>query len=521
MDLETYLNQYTLSQLSDELRKNGYELIDDDLTKDDMIYTIVQDRRRIESIYLLHYKYKKFFTLDHIAKLLSRKNYSEVERVLFQESQKSKQMLSAVGTRESSMSRARKTINRTKSAIHKKERKDKLNDSKTTKPNQIVEAIKRSETDIRKLFDFTPGKSICNYTKDLTDKLPILGKGVSGTAYQLKKDKVFKAKDNLSLVIKEVHLSWKKIRKTLVENDAYSTTKQVNEILTASILSELYTKKICINFSYYQSFIMCPSEENKNDITGYLLVEEMSTTLKSMVKYYAYGQNKPNLENYPIDLYEDIKALVFQYLCSFELMNHYYGAVHYDFHPDNAFIKLLDDKNKINNGTYNMYGTYYQIPEVYLLGKIADLDTVSMWGGELSDEVIIPKKYREKYYDEVYGHDINFKTGYDTLMLIQDIYFMYSEFVTNRVEGHEDLESICFDLIYVVCASMDLVDVNDSDDVIIYEFKKIFNDRSRPIAPYYDNISPMDIIESFIYDDYRLDKKPRSRFMMGTTEYTN
>lgn len=523
-DLEIYLNQYSLEELSQILIEDGFE-VEDNTPKDDIIYTIELYKKDIQSPYLLHFKYKKIFNLEEIIEAINIRGYKKADRYFFRSTKQRNEIITPVGTRESSPRRSKRIETKSKVGNKSIYRKDKIITDESTKPKDVTNAIKRSETDIRKIFDFREGKSICNYTADLTTKLPVLGKGVSGIAYKLTTDTIFKTENNLSLVIKEVSISKSKIDKSLIKyNDeygnTYSTTKQINEILAASILSELYTNKICINFSYYQSFIMCP-EEDTDDITGYLLVEEMSITMKDIVKYYVYREDKPNLEDYGIDFYVDIKMLVFQFLCSFELMQYYYGAVHYDFHPDNMFIKLLDDKNIITNGVYNIHETYYKLDDIYLLAKIADLDTVSMWGGKKSDDIIIPSKYIDREYDEEYGHDSNFKPGYDLLMMIQNLFWVYKQFRRQGIhEIAQSIEPILFDLVYNTSVILGLIDESDynNEELIVKKFLSIFNDKGRPLDPHYYNIEPLDLIECGIFDDYIVKRKPRIHTMLGTTE---
>lgn len=275
---------------------------------------------------------------------------------------------------------------------------------KTTSPIDVLAELRKGNPIT---LDFFKGGDTCNSF----DFGKFLGKGKSGTVYELKDDDY----RGLPVVLKEFNMKDAPEIKELKDGRLlYVLSSSLNDIVMSSIFHSFYSGKVqyCITFPYFEGFFCCGR-------TGYSALEKLDATFST---YIASPKFKPKV----------FKDMLFQVLFAIKFISKR-KVMHNDLHAKNVMMRStvgiayrgnqLDEYRNLS--FVDGDNTYYQ-KNRGIIAKIMDFD----FAAQYSDPVVIAQKVYLKGEDD-WNLQFRFGCSYDTLTFVA--YMVY--YTTIRTPG--------------------------------------------------------------------------------------
>ena len=249
-----------------------------------------------------------------------------------------------------------------------------------------------------------------------------LGKGKSGTVYELKDDDY----KGLPVVLKEFVIKDAPDVKKLKDGRLlYVLSSSLNDIVMSSIFHSFYSGRVhyCITFPYFEGFFSCGRK-------GYSALEKLDATFST---YIASAKFK----------FKVFKDMVFQVLFAAKFM---VGrkVMHNDMHAKNVMMRSIvgiayrgKDLDEYKSLAFvDGCKTYYQ-KNRGIIAKIMDFD----FAAQYSDPVIVAQKVYLKGEDN-WNLQYRFGRSYDTLTFVA--YMVYYTVIRRPGDGklsHKEIEA--------------------------------------------------------------------------------
>lgn len=263
----------------------------------------------------------------------------------------------------------------------------------TKSPDDILALVRKSKPLSLKFLDgyetcgaFTSGK--------------ILGKGKSGTVYDIKEQNLDGDNDGLRVVIKEFVAK----EAPRYNNGVYVLSSSLNDIVMSSLFHSFYAGDTkdhshSITFPYFEGFFVCGSK-------GYAVTEKLEMTLSKFI-----DSDVVSAENF--------RVILFQVLFSLKFLNKE-KVMHNDLHAKNVMIRYAKDISyrgakleEAKNFTFKSGRKEYTHKNVGIIAKIVDFDFAAKYG---EPTIVADKVYRKR--EDKWNLIFRFGPSYDMLTFV-------------------------------------------------------------------------------------------------------